>query len=191
MNRAAKITLTGSIVIIAGLAILAVPPVATTLTDMSTWAMFHPADTEDSSVPDPSAPGSSAPPISAIDRPASEAAESGSRCDVLGYIGWQEDRGQWTQVATSFPIDSGVRDGAAGAADVDSAGHIVGYTVAAGDAPSVIGDRFCLDGISILHFNGYWVTGDGKDLAPGDYLYLAPDPDVPNANLWALGTRGP
>jgi hypothetical protein len=75
-------------------------------------------------------------------------------------------------------VDRGARTGAMGTARVDSHGTAIGYTVAAGDAPMAIGARFCVDYVSILHLNGYWVGGDGKDIAPGDYLYLYPDPAV-------------
>jgi hypothetical protein len=112
-------------------------------------------------------------------------------CDVLAQISWRQQGTEWTQVAVGTPFDGGERERATGTAHLDAEGDVIGYTVAAGDAPSSIGDRFCIGDISVLHFNGYWVTGDGKDIAPGDYLYLAPDPRVPNPNLWAPGTRGP
>lgn len=102
-------------------------------------------------------------------------------CDRLARLDWQGERigeADEKQVATGEPFDSGAREGAAGAAHLDADGRVIGYTVAAGDAPNVIEDRFCIDGLSVLHFNGYWVTGDGKDIAPNDYLYLVPDPAV-------------
>lgn len=104
-------------------------------------------------------------------------------CGVLAQINWQEQGTEWKQVAVGTPFDGGEREGATGAVDVDADGNVVGYTVAAGDAPTAIGDRFCIDDISVLHFNGYWVTGDGRDIAPGDYLHLVPDPAVSNPNL--------
>ncbi|WP_144797909.1 hypothetical protein [Microbacterium paludicola] len=96
----------------------------------------------------------------------------------LDWRGGRIGEADEVQVATGEPIDSGAREGAAGTAHLDADGRVIGYTVAAGDAPSVIEDRFCIDGLSVLHFNGYWVTGDGKDIAPNDYLYLVPDPAV-------------
>jgi hypothetical protein len=133
-----------------------------------------------------------APSSSAVqERPATDAPTPATTCGVLAQINWQEQGTEWSQVAVGIPFDGGKRKGATGTAHLDADGKVIGYTVAAGDAPSAIGDRFCISGISVLHFNGYWVTGDGKDIAPGDYLYLAPDPNVSNPNLWAPGTRGP
>lgn len=102
-------------------------------------------------------------------------------CVRLARIDWRGERigeADEEQVATGEPFDDGAREGAAGTAHLDADGRVIGYTVAAGDVPSVIEDRFCIDGLSVLHFNGYWVTGDGKDIAPNDYLYLAPNPAV-------------
>lgn len=115
--------------------------------------------------------------------PTPDATPTERTCEELARIDWREVRsGEWVQYPTGEPVDGGERSGAAGTAHVDSDGRVIGYTVAAGDAPSVIGDRFCTDYISILHFNDYWVRGDGKDIAPGDYLYLVPDPNVTNPN---------
>lgn len=104
-------------------------------------------------------------------------------CDSLARIDWQEQGTEWKQIAVGTPFDGGERAGATGTAHLDTDGKVAGYTVAAGDAPSAIGDRFCIDDVSVLHFNGFWVAGDGKDIAPGDYLSLVPDPSVPNPNL--------
>ena len=118
-----------------------------------------------------------APESSSTDAPGAE-----DTCDVLARVDWQEQSAGWKQVAGGVPFDNGERSGAAGTAHLNANGRVIGYTVAAGDAPSVIEDRFCIDHVSVLRFNGYWVGGDGKDIAPGDYLYLAPNPDVPNPN---------
>lgn len=142
----------------------------------------------------PSVSASTAPALSASpvpETPATDPTAAGRKCNDLAYVGWQEQDTEWKQVATGVPFDGGEREGAMGTADLNADGRPIGYTVAAGDAPYAIGDRFCISGIAVLHFNGYWVTGDGKDIAPGDYLYLSPDPAVSNPNLWAPGTRGP
>ncbi|WP_098407478.1 hypothetical protein [Paramicrobacterium agarici] len=108
--------------------------------------------------------------------------DEGDACDVLARIDWVDDGDGWEQRAIREPVDRGARDGAAGVTDVSAEGDVLGYTVAAGDAPSVIGDRFCIDYDSVLHFNGFWVTGYGKKTAPGECLYLARDLNVTNPN---------
>lgn len=114
---------------------------------------------------------------SSTDAPAAE-----GTCEALARIDWQEQSTGWEQVVGGVPTDNGERSGAAGTAHLNANGRVVGYTVAEGDAPSVIEDRFCIDYVLVLHFNGYWVGADGKDIAPGDYLHLAPNPKVPNPN---------
>jgi hypothetical protein len=140
------------------------------------FAMTGCASTAPASAPTPSPTEQATP--RPTDPPISEAPASEPTCQVLARVDWQEQGGEWRQVAVGVPSDSGAREGAAGTAHLDSDGRVVGYTVAAGDAPSAIQDRFCIDGISVLHFNGYWVAGDGKDIAPEDYLHLAPNPTV-------------
>ncbi len=98
----------------------------------------------------------------------------------FGRIDWQEQSTGWEQVVGGVPTDNGERS-ALPTCPPNANGRVVGYTVAEGDAPSVIEDRFCIDYVSVLHFNGYWVGADGKDIAPGDYLH-SHQPEGPHPN---------
>ena len=174
MNRAAKIAVTASAVAVA--ALLAVGIGAVGLFSENTLAQ---PGVESTLAPSAPVVGSPEPATLASSPPPTD-----GTCSVLASVNWQEtETATWQQVADGEPFDAGAREGASGTAHVDAGGKVVGYTVAAGDAPSVIEDRFCIDYISMLHFNGYWVTGDGKDIAPGDYLFLVPDPSVENPFL--------
>jgi len=70
-------------------------------------------------------------------------------------------------------IDLGSRDYAAGEVALDADGTILSYTVAPGDSPIAIGDRFCVDYITVLQYNHTWPAID-----PGEVLVLSPDPTV-------------
>lgn len=71
------------------------------------------------------------------------------------------------------PLDQGVSDLASGAVELDNQGRPVSYTVASGDSPIAIGDRFCIDYIRVLQYNETWPTID-----PGEVLILRPGPDA-------------
>lgn len=70
-------------------------------------------------------------------------------------------------------IDLGTRDYAAGEVDLDEQGRPIAYTVASGDSPIAIGDRFCVDYITVLQYNHTW-----PEIDPGEVLVLSPDPTV-------------
>lgn len=70
-------------------------------------------------------------------------------------------------------IDLGQSDYAAGKTVLDEAGAILSYTVAPGDSPIAIGDRFCIDYITVLQYNRTGYTID-----PDEVLSLSPDPTV-------------
>lgn len=75
------------------------------------------------------------------------------------------------------PTDRGAFPGAEGTVTLDPAGRVYSYTVAAGDAPTSIQERLCMDWVSIYHYNHVW--GDnGKTIQPGDVLILRPDSSV-------------
>jgi len=73
--------------------------------------------------------------------------------------------------------DAGPEPGAEGVAHLDAEGRVASYTVAAGDAPSSLEDRFCLMWTSLYRLNHVWAD-DGKTIQPGDVLILRPDPTV-------------
>ncbi|MFD5225396.1 hypothetical protein ACFWHT_07215 [Microbacterium sp. NPDC058342] len=70
-------------------------------------------------------------------------------------------------------IDLGARDYAAGDVTLGAEGKILSYTVAPGDSPIAIGDRFCVDYVTVLQYNRTW-----PEIDPGEVLVLSPDPTV-------------
>jgi len=65
--------------------------------------------------------------------------------------------------------DRGPRDFAAGTVTYDEDGNVATYTVAPGDAGAAIGERFCIDYVSLLAANGVFPT-----IHPGDVLVINP-----------------
>lgn len=71
-------------------------------------------------------------------------------------------------------VDRGSVEGAAsGVVGYDDSGRIESYTVAAGDSLSGIGQRFCVDEITVRQYNHIY-----PDVHPGDLLILRPDPSA-------------
>lgn len=68
--------------------------------------------------------------------------------------------------------DLGPTTYASGVVGVDSDGRIATYTVASGDTGYGIGDRLCLDYVTLLAYNGKFA--EGTELQPGDVLILRP-----------------
>ena len=69
-------------------------------------------------------------------------------------------------------VDTGVREFAAGAPAFADDGRIATYTVAPGDSPVAIGDRFCIwNGLSLTTLNG--IPGSTA-IQPGQVLVLDP-----------------
>ncbi|MEN2740409.1 hypothetical protein ABCS02_21675 [Microbacterium sp. X-17] len=73
--------------------------------------------------------------------------------------------------------DMGATRYASGPVGHDAAGRIQTYTVQAGDTPKGIGERFCIDEVTVEVYNHRWPPG--KTIQPGDILVLRPDPTVP------------
>lgn len=76
-------------------------------------------------------------------------------------------------------IDLGESSFAQGEVALDNEGQISSYTVAPGDSPIAIGERFCVDYITVLQLNNTWPTID-----PGEVLELRPDPE----EIWGEST---
>ncbi|MDQ1124950.1 hypothetical protein [Microbacterium trichothecenolyticum] len=66
-------------------------------------------------------------------------------------------------------VDMGPSALAAGAVERTADGRIKSYTVAAGDAGDSIGERFCVDYVTVFQFNHVWPYPQ-----PGDVLSLLP-----------------
>ncbi|OJV93213.1 MAG: hypothetical protein BGO47_09270 [Microbacterium sp. 67-17] len=72
--------------------------------------------------------------------------------------------------------DMGTSGYASGPVGYDEQGKIETYTVQPGDALAAIGERFCIDYITVGVYNHR--TPPGKTIQPGDILVLRPDPTV-------------
>ncbi|MFD5215141.1 hypothetical protein [Microbacterium sp. NPDC058345] len=70
-------------------------------------------------------------------------------------------------------VDTGAASLAGGPASLTDDGRVQSYTVQSGDAPAAIGERFCIDYITVLQFNNIETT-----VQPGDVLTLLVDPAV-------------
>ena len=94
-----------------------------------------------------------------------------------------EGAGKVTGVLDGELIDLGPREFAKGAVKLNSAGEIVSYTVASGDAILAINKRFCVtDYYSIIGYNSGLEPLRSRPahqkIQPGDVLVLRPDPEV-------------
>jgi hypothetical protein len=72
-------------------------------------------------------------------------------------------------------VEMGASELARGAIITDDAGEIVAYEVAPGDSLIAIGERFCVDYVTVSSYNHV----RAGMIHPGDVLYLRPDPDLP------------
>ena len=68
--------------------------------------------------------------------------------------------------------DMGATEFAAGTVTYGEDGGVETYTVAAGDAPQALGERFCVDYITLLVANHRFPPG--KTIQPGDVLQINP-----------------
>lgn len=181
MNRAAKVTTGVVALVVAGLVALAAPTLVGTYGEVSSWALFQPTE-EPTAEP-------TAEPVSAEDD-----AIGKKMIDELGdgyvYVGngtaipkgspagcenpaWLHVGGMEASLSGEL-VDRGVRDLAAGTAGLDDDGRIMTYTVAPGDAPYAIGDRFCVaNALTIPMLN------HTRTIQPGEVLLLHPDSSIP------------
>lgn len=84
--------------------------------------------------------------------------------------------------------DMGATEYAAGSVGYNADGQIQTYTVEAGDSLISIGERFCIDYITVAVYNHR--TAPGKTIQPGDILVLRPDPTAPWTPTRILPTAG-
>jgi hypothetical protein len=188
MNLAAKITLAGSTLVVAGLVALAAPAVAAI--GAFTAPIVETATANASAEPAPDPP---------VTDPAYEAAAKASaEAAGLQYLGdgvskpmggpgncttdslinlSGRDGGPVYAKLLGTPVDMGASSGANGTVTLDSEGQILSYTVAAGDVLELIGARLCIDYVTVGVYNFH--TPGPVTIHPGDVLVIRPDPTVP------------
>ncbi|MFD4960409.1 LysM peptidoglycan-binding domain-containing protein [Microbacterium sp. NPDC058389] len=100
--------------------------------------------------------------------PESAAVADGALCASRAHIPW---------VQREFPalvgtlVDNGPTELADGQVGYDAEGQIATYTVQPGEAGESIGNRFCIDFLSLASYNG---RNGPKVIQPGDVLVLRP-----------------
>ena len=164
MQTSAKITLALSVVVVVGLAALAVPAVTSVHDELSSWTLPARDTSEDDRaepVTEPVAEKSPTPrnPLQAM------AWEIG--CDDFASVG-----GYAGAPKPPPRPDMGATEYAAGTVTFGEDGGVETYTVAAGDAPAALGERFCVDYVTLLVANNR--TPPGKTIQPGDVLQINP-----------------
>ena len=168
MQKSTKIALGASAVVVAGLTAIAVPTVASVHGELSSWAIFdapEPVATSDAQAAEgPTA--EKAPEASPTPRDPLQAAAWEIGCDdfakVGGYAGYPKP---------SARPDMGATEYAAGTVTYGDDGGVETYTVAAGDAPQAIGERFCVDYITMTVANDVYPSWE---INPGDVLQINP-----------------
>jgi hypothetical protein len=163
MNLAAKVTTGIVVIIVGGLVALAAPAVATI-----GQAVPRPAG-DDGNVGETIEASSDAAgkggPATPQPRDPKQAAAWAIGCDDFGLA-----RGYGGSPQASYPRpDRGPSEYASGTVTLDSAGNVSTYTVAPGDSGMSIGERFCIDYVSLLAVNDAFPT-----LQPGQVLTINP-----------------
>jgi hypothetical protein len=188
VNRTQKVAFAVSGLVVASLVALAVPAVVAGAGALSSWVMIQPA----------AASTAAAAAADEADTAAEPERRSVSPADLPeGYV----YMGDGTSIPTGGPgdceasalisisgpsestmtakllkpenlMDTGPREFAQGEVGRDAEGRIATYTVAPGDAPYAIGDRFCIyNGGSLPSMNG---NDPGTAFSPGRTIVLDP-----------------
>ncbi|UNK71892.1 hypothetical protein [Microbacterium sp. H1-D42] len=100
-----------------------------------------------------------------------------------GGNGFNPDGGPITGLFEGELVDLGPRAFAQGTVNLNEAGEVVSYTVAAGDVYELVYERFCFsDYYDVISYNGGLEPMRSrpafKGIEPGDVLILRPDPSV-------------
>lgn len=181
MSRSQKITIVVSALVVAGLVAVAAPTVVSVASELGGWAVFK----------QPAAATALAP--KSTDEPEiDEALENSDGYVYLGYgtsipvdsiegceapaylfVGSAGDEPVHAVLLGADLVDTGAREFAAGMVGLDEQGRPATYTVAPGDVPSIVGDRFCI-------YNGQALASINhtRTIHPGQVLRLNPDPTV-------------
>jgi hypothetical protein len=189
MKRSTKITAAVVVVTVAGLVAAAAPAVisaAPAVFGVASWA-------SESLAVEPSA------------APTSSSADAGGATEPEGYV----DMGDGISIPAGGPgdcttnalitigsddgypmyakllgelVEMGESELARGPVTLDADGEISSYEVQAGDSLIAIGERFCVDYVTVGSFNH--VRGF-EPIAPGDVLYLRPDPTLPFVDIYS------
>lgn len=181
MNRAAKVMVGVSAVIVAGLVAVAIAPFVmgpaepSAASSTASTPTHAPTPKGDDASVDTAAAGAPAGYVD-IGRGMSIPAGGPGDCEASAwiYLGKEDDGTSVAEMLGADIVDMGAAEFATGEVHLDDQGRPATYTVAAGDVPSAIGDRFCIvnGGGGLEMLNGY---PGGDAIQPGDVLTLNAD----------------
>ena len=188
MKRSTTITAAVVAVAVAGLVAAAVPAVVgavPAVRDVTSWASERFA-AEPSPAPTPTA-------TDVADAAGNELVDLGDGisvpaggpgdCSTNAFINIGSDDGSAHHAKLLGElVDMGTSELARGPVTRDADGRIFSYEVQSGDSLIAIGERFCVDYVTVGNFNH--VRGF-EPIAPGDVLYLRPDPALPFVDIYA------
>jgi hypothetical protein len=187
MSRSQKIAVVISGLVVVGLVALAAPVFASASSALSSWAPLRTAEQPPTAAADADGEADT----EAGDVAATEDVDSGDG-DHDGLISagngtWfsAQGPGNCTTNAAIHPygphdpnarlggelVDMGVSDYASGEVGYNAEGLIETYTVASGDTLVAIGERFCIDYVTVGAYNDRFGT---EVIQPGDVLVLRP-----------------
>ena len=194
MNLAAKITWGLSALTIVGLAALAAPAVASTVqavTPVVETAASAASAADETPEPYPAERDAAAkadlPPGYVYLGQGLSIPEGGpGDCTTNGFINiMSHDDGPAHATLLGGPlVDMGPQPGATGEVVTDAEG-IRAYVVASGDWPEAIGERLCIDYVTVTSFNN--VQGP---ITPGQVLTVRPDPAAEWVGFWEDAPTG-
>lgn len=181
MKRAAMVASGVSVLVIAGLVAVAAPAVATAAGGLSEWALFRPGADAASSGASQSEDVVHRKQARGVDGPEGEglisagngtwfSAEGPGDCATNAAIHPYGAHDPSARLAGEL-TDMGVTAFASGVVGYTEDGLIETYTVAAGDSLIAIGERFCVDYVTVGAYNDRFGS---KVIQPGDVLILRP-----------------
>lgn len=165
MNLAGKITVGAAVLILGGLVALAVPAIVSIGQATHTTAEGAGRIADTFEPPAGAAEPEAAPTPEPTPRDPKQAAAWAIGCDDFGLA-----RGYSGSPQATYPRpDRGPSEYAQGTVTLDEDGNVTTYTVAPGDSGMSIGERFCIDYVSLLAVNDAFPT-----LQPGQVLTINP-----------------
>lgn len=185
MKRSTKITTAVVVVAVAGLVAAAAPAVvsaAPAVFGVASWASERFA-AQPSAAPTPASEDPAQESLVSLGDGISVPAGGPGDCttNALITIGSADGETMHAKLLGEL-VDMGESELANGPVTLDADGEIFSYEVEAGDSLIAIGERFCVDYVTVGSFNH--VRGF-EPIAPGDVLYLRPDPTLPFVDIYS------
>lgn len=173
MKRSTKITMVVSAAVVTGLLVLALPA----MLGATTWVtgVFGAGSASPAASSSPGPAGSDDDLVDGVSVSDDATGECASTARISTVSTRNDDSGPYYSKLLGGLIDMGPSELARGDVLIDEAGDIYAYEVAAGDSAIAIGERFCIDYITVQSHNHV----RAGMIHAGDVLYLRPDPTLP------------